>query len=69
MIQAPLQPANASAPPYYEPADGFPYIDAISEQTRLAFKHIASFLNRLTIEEAQRHYERYIRRISPPTVG
>ncbi len=33
----------------------------IAEQPRLAVDHIASFLNRLTRDEAQRHYERYIR--------
>jgi ABC-type nitrate/sulfonate/bicarbonate transport system substrate-binding protein len=33
----------------------------IAEQPKLAVKHIASLLNRLTIEEAQQHYERYVR--------
>ena len=33
---------------------------AISQQPGLAVDYIASFLNRLTREEAQRHYERYI---------
>ena len=32
----------------------------ITEQPRLAVEYIASFLNRLTHDEAQRHYERYI---------
>ncbi|WP_206995383.1 ABC transporter substrate-binding protein [Trinickia mobilis] len=32
----------------------------IAEQPELAVEHIASFHNRLTIEEAQQHYERYI---------
>lgn len=32
----------------------------IAEQPRLAVDYIASFLNRLTRDEAQRHYERYI---------
>jgi ABC-type nitrate/sulfonate/bicarbonate transport system substrate-binding protein len=33
----------------------------IAEQPRLAVDYIASFLGRLTREEAQQHYERYIR--------
>jgi ABC-type nitrate/sulfonate/bicarbonate transport system substrate-binding protein len=33
----------------------------IAERPRLAVDYIASFLNRLTRDEAQRHYERYIR--------
>ncbi|MEM5327749.1 ABC transporter substrate-binding protein [Paraburkholderia sp. JHI2823] len=33
----------------------------IAEQPRVAVKHIASLLNRLTMEEAQQHYERYVR--------
>jgi hypothetical protein len=33
----------------------------ITEQPRLAVDYIASFLGRLTREEAQQHYERYIR--------
>jgi ABC-type nitrate/sulfonate/bicarbonate transport system substrate-binding protein len=36
-------------------------LQAIAEQPRLAVKHIAQLLNRLTIEEAQQHYEHYIR--------
>jgi len=32
----------------------------IAEQPRLAVDYIASFLNRLTRDEAQRHYERYV---------
>jgi ABC-type nitrate/sulfonate/bicarbonate transport system substrate-binding protein len=32
----------------------------IAEQPGLTVDHIASFLNRLTRDEAQRHYERYI---------
>jgi ABC-type nitrate/sulfonate/bicarbonate transport system substrate-binding protein len=32
----------------------------IAEQPRLAVDYIASFLNRLTLDEAQRHYDRYI---------
>jgi ABC-type nitrate/sulfonate/bicarbonate transport system substrate-binding protein len=32
----------------------------IAEQPRLAVDYIASFLDRLTLDEAQRHYERYI---------
>src|SRR6476661_9299476 len=32
----------------------------LAEQPRLAVDYIASFLNRLTRDEAQRHYERYI---------
>ena len=32
----------------------------IAEQPRLAVDYIASFLNRLTRDEAQLHYERYI---------
>ena len=36
-------------------------LQAITEQPRLAVKHIASMLDRLTSKEAQQHYERYIR--------
>jgi ABC-type nitrate/sulfonate/bicarbonate transport system substrate-binding protein len=36
-------------------------LQTIAGQPRLAIKHIASLLNRLTIEEAQQHYERYVR--------
>jgi ABC-type nitrate/sulfonate/bicarbonate transport system substrate-binding protein len=36
-------------------------LQAIAEQPSLAVKHIASMLDRLTGEEAQQHYERYIR--------
>jgi len=32
----------------------------IAEQPALAVDYVASFLNRLTREEAQQHYERYI---------
>jgi hypothetical protein len=32
----------------------------LAEQPRLAVDYVASFLNRLTREEAQQHYERYI---------
>ena len=32
----------------------------IAEQPRLAVKYIASFLDRLTRDEVQRYYERYI---------
>jgi hypothetical protein len=35
-------------------------LQTIAEQPRLAFKYIASFLDRLTSEEAQQYYERYI---------
>jgi hypothetical protein len=37
MIQAPLQPANASEPPHDEPADGMPPIDAIGFREALAY--------------------------------
>ena len=40
----------------------------IAEQPALAVDYVASFLNRLTHDEAQQHYERYIARISPPMV-
>lgn len=36
-------------------------LQAIAEQPRLAIDYIASLLDRLTREEAQQHYERYIR--------
>jgi hypothetical protein len=35
-------------------------VRTIVEQPRLAVDYIASFLNRLTRDEAQLHYERYI---------
>ena len=35
-------------------------LQAIVEQPRLAVDYIASFLGRLTSEEARQHYERYI---------
>jgi hypothetical protein len=35
-------------------------LQTIVEQPRLAVKYIASFLDRLTSEEAQQYYERYI---------
>jgi hypothetical protein len=35
-------------------------LQTIAEQPGLAVDYIASFLNRLTREEAQRHYERYV---------
>ena len=35
-------------------------LQTIVEQPRLAVDYIASFLGRLTREEAQQHYERYI---------
>lgn len=36
-------------------------LQTIAEQPRLAVDYIGSFLDRLTREEAQQHYERYIR--------
>ena len=39
----------------------------IAEKPGLAVDYIASFLNRLTHDEAQRHYERYMVRTSRPT--
>jgi ABC-type nitrate/sulfonate/bicarbonate transport system substrate-binding protein len=36
-------------------------LKTIAEQPALAVKHIASMLGRLTSEEAQQHYERYVR--------
>jgi hypothetical protein len=39
----------------------------IAEQPDLAVDYIASFLNRLTRDEAQQYYERYIRSACPPT--
>jgi len=36
-------------------------LQMIAEQPNLAVKHIASMLGRLTSEEAQQHYERYVR--------
>jgi hypothetical protein len=42
-------------------------LHTIAEQPRLAVDYIASFLNRLTRDEAQQHYERYIGPYSPPT--
>ncbi|MCP3713168.1 ABC transporter substrate-binding protein [Paraburkholderia sp. CNPSo 3274] len=36
-------------------------LKTIAEQPGLAVKHIAALLNRLTMEEAQHHYERYVR--------
>jgi ABC-type nitrate/sulfonate/bicarbonate transport system substrate-binding protein len=36
-------------------------LQTIAEQPSLAVKHIASMLGRLTSEEAQQHYERYVR--------
>ncbi|HZQ34102.1 MAG TPA: ABC transporter substrate-binding protein [Mycobacterium sp.] len=35
-------------------------LQTIAEQPRLAVDYISSFLNRLTRDEAQRHYERYV---------
>ena len=35
-------------------------LQTIAKQPRLAIGYIASFLGRLTSEEAQQHYERYI---------
>ena len=36
-------------------------LQTIAEQPRLAVEYTASFLDRLTREEAQQHYERHIR--------
>ena len=44
-------------------------LQTIAEQPRLAVDYIASFLDRLTRQEAQKHYERYIRPFFTPTAG
>jgi hypothetical protein len=42
-------------------------LQTIAEQPDLAVDYIASFLNRLTRDEAQQYYERYIGSACPPT--
>jgi hypothetical protein len=44
-------------------------LQSIVEHPRLAIDYIASFLGRLTSEEAQQHYERYIGPILPSSCG
>ncbi len=39
----------------------------LAERSSLAVDYIAWFLKRLTRDEAQRHYERYVGCTSPPT--
>jgi len=58
-------PLDSPAPQALVPANQRA-LRTLSEQPSLAVDYIASFLNRLTRDEAQRHYERYIGPYSTP---